>query len=69
MKKFYCWKVLSEDGLLKDHEPFGPWYEWEYFNDAYESEEEAVEAYSAIKNKYARQIERRMVLITFYEDQ
>lgn len=67
MKKFCCWKVLTEEGLLKDHEPFGPWYDREYFNDTYESEEAAVEAYSAIKNKYTGQIESRMVLITFYE--
>lgn len=67
MKKFYCWKVLSEDGLLKDHEPFGSWGVWGYLNEAYESEEAAVEAYSAIKNKYTGQIESRMVLITFYE--
>lgn len=69
MKKLYCWKVLTEDGLLKDHEPCRPWYEWEYFNEAYDSEEAAVEAYSAIKNKYAGQVESRTVLITFYEAQ
>lgn len=66
MKKYYCWKVLTEDGLLKDHEPFGPWYEREYFNDYYESEEAAVAAYAEFKKNEGGRVESRMVLITIY---
>lgn len=66
MKKFYCWKVLTEDGLLKDHRSIGPHYNQDSFNDYYESEEVAIKAYEDFKSKHDYSVESEMVLITVY---
>ena len=67
MKKVYVWKVLSEDGLLKDHKEVGPYYDRESFYDEYESEEDAVEAYQKFNKRYNYSVESEMVLLTIYK--
>jgi hypothetical protein len=66
MNKYYRWKILTEDGLLKDHPPAGPYYSSESLNDFFKSEEDAVKAYSDFESKYEHGVEDVMVLITVY---
>lgn len=65
LEKRFCWKVLSEDGLLKDHRPIGPYYSQMTFGEDFDTEQDAVEALSRWKkaNEY---MENEMVLITTY---
>jgi hypothetical protein len=67
VKKF-CWKVLTEDGLLKDHRPVGPYYDKTTFTDEFDTEEEAVSQLMCWKKKNEYGMERGMVLITTYQN-
>ena len=66
LERVFCWKVLSEDGLLKDHRPLGPYYSETSFNDEFKTEEDAVEAFVKWKKLYEYGIAREMVLLTIY---
>jgi hypothetical protein len=66
MKKFYIWKVLTGDGLLKDHGNVGPHWSTENLDGYYETEEHAVKAYSEFKEAHEYSVENEMVLITVY---
>ena len=38
LEKRFCWKVLSEDGRLKDHHPIGPYYSQMTFGEDFDTE-------------------------------
>lgn len=65
-KKFYVWKVLSEDGLLKDHKPIGPYYSEITFNEEFDTESEAVETLNKWLEHYEHRISSEFVLIQIY---
>ena len=66
LHKYYQWKVLSEDGLLKDHKEFGPYYNQKSFNSSYKTEEEAVNEYTKFIEENDFWVESEMVLIKVY---
>lgn len=66
MKKCYKWKVLSEDGLLKDHPPFGPYYSEESFYE-HETEESAISQLESFRVRYEYQVKHEMVLLQVYK--
>ncbi len=62
VKKGYCWKILSEDGLIKEYE-YGPYYSRETLNPSggFDTEEEALEGL----NKHSK-IPYNLILVTMY---
>lgn len=54
MEKRYFWKDLSSDGLLKEPDPIGPYYDQISLNgvlgDGFETEEEALERLQYVQN-------------------
>ena len=67
-KKVYYWRELTHDGLVKDIDPIGPYYDQEYINTYsgyYESEEDAVEGLLAFKKKFEYSLSGyNLILIT-----
>lgn len=52
MEKIFEWRELTEDGLLKRIEGYGPYYDRQSIGGPFRTEEEAVEALSqCLKNK------------------
>ena len=62
VKKGYYWKVLSEDGLLKEYE-YGPYYSRETLNPwcGFDTEQEAIESLEKLSS-----IPDNLILITLY---
>ena len=54
MKKMLVWKELSIDGLLKEPEDFGPYYDKESVNSngGFDSEEEAIARLEQMNKAY-----------------
>lgn len=70
MKKRYLWKELTDDGLMKEPEPLGPYYSqdsWNGFGYGYESIEEAEAKYEYMEKTYTYQVPYNMVLVTVYQ--
>jgi hypothetical protein len=67
MEKKYCWKVLSEDGLLKYHCPLGPYYSQDTLDDVYDTEYEAVSALANFRARHEYGVDWRLVLVTMYQ--
>lgn len=63
IKKVYYWKVISEDGLLKEYE-YGPYYSRETLNHwgGFDTEEEAVSRIEKLSS-----VPDGLILITAYE--
>lgn len=62
----YRWKELTDDGLLKDPKDCGAYYEAENvngWNDGHNSEQEANEAFLALKKKHYWSCPRELVLV------
>lgn len=66
LEKRFCWKVLSEDGLLKDHRPIGPYYSQTTFDEDFDTEQAAVGALIRWKKANEYGMENEMILITTY---
>lgn len=68
MNKKLVWKVLSDDGLLKEPKPCGAYYSESDINPygGFDSEEEAVDKLAAMKEIYSWDMDSEYVLITVY---
>lgn len=70
IKKTYHWKILTEDGLLKEHKGLGRSYDPERLNgwdmSGYESEEEAQTGLLGLHEKYPYEASRNLVLVTIH---
>lgn len=68
MKMRYQWRILTDDGLLKRPEPWGPYYDENELKWSYDSEQEAVEDYQTyLKDDGVYGVPDRLVLIKTYE--
>ena len=70
IKKRYQWKVLTDDGLLKEPEPLGSHYSPDEFNpyhsDGFESEEDARIRLFELDGLHEFCVPSNLVLITVY---
>lgn len=60
LRKQYMWMTLTEYGLLT------PYYMGNGIADGFNTEEDAVEAYSQLKNNSGWSIPSKMILVTEY---
>lgn len=65
----YRWKRLTDDGLLKEPDPVGPYYNEDNLNpyNGFETEEEAVQAYIALKEAHNWGVPYELVLIKVHQ--
>lgn len=62
----YVWKELSSDGLLKDPEECGPYYDRDNINGydyGFDSEQEAEQSYLEFKTKHEYGVSSSLVLV------
>lgn len=66
LEKVYMWRYISNDGLLKEHPPVGPYYDDDSLMSEYSSEEDAVKDLIRFQQAHEYAVEREMVLLTVY---
>ena len=70
IKKRYQWKMLTDDGLLKEPEPLGPHYSPDEFNsyhtDGFKSKKDARIRLVELDSLHEFQVPSNLVLITAY---
>lgn len=69
IKKYYVWKELTYDGLLKEPRPVGPHYNESTLNDGYsdyESEEDAYKGFEEFFKENGYLSYDALVLVTTY---
>lgn len=71
MKKRYEWRRLSDDGLLKNPEGCGPYYDRDesLTNGSWGTEAEAIDAYEDFANTYKLAAPNELVLLCLYAPQ
>lgn len=64
VKKVYRWKVVSEDGFIKEYE-YGPYYSVSTLNSycGFDTEEDAMEVINKLSS-----LPQNLVLLTYYEE-
>ena len=62
------WKELTEDGLLKEPKPVGPYYSPETLNQyqGFETKEEAIKHLESLTETYKYEIPSDLVLVKVY---
>ena len=68
MEKRLYWKELTDDGLMKEPQNVGPYYNQESFNmwSGHDSEESAVEHLEHLKRLHEYRVNGNFVLVTVY---
>jgi hypothetical protein len=70
MDKKYVWRELTDDGILKKPEAFGPYYERDEtlrFG-GWDTEEDAVAAYKKVYDCYKYQVNSEFVLVCIWSE-
>ena len=69
IKKTYHWKEVTGDGLLKEPEEFGPYYDTESLNGwgGHDTEEEAFKKLEYIGGAYRFGVPSSLTLVTEYQ--
>jgi hypothetical protein len=68
IRKKYCWKKLSQDGLLQDPPNFGAYYETRNLNvyNGFDTEEEAIATFIEFNELYEYEFRDDYTLIIIY---
>lgn len=68
MKVVYFWMEISDDGLLREPKPCGPYYSKEHINwyGGFDSREEAIAEYKSFKKRYKWSISDGLILVERY---
>lgn len=69
MKKYFVWKELSDDGLLKEPKARRGPYTDDCLNphpDGFETEEQAIRAFESFKKEHEYNTPNKLVLLTIY---
>jgi hypothetical protein len=70
VKKYFVWRIITDDGLVKNPDSFGPYYDKEYINgyydDGFGTEQEAMDKLGEFDQRFPWSIQGDWTLITLY---
>lgn len=73
IKKYYKWRVLTDDGLLKIPQKYGPYYDEDDINNyewrGFETENDALESFKSFHKKHPHCYFGELVLIITHHPQ